>query len=211
MHCRFSSTKSKSVCLQKANLDMDIPEKQRIETNPLVDEDTIPERDADLAALELAHQAPNLTADELLQTKEKHFETEKLLNFMVEDGVLGTGSLRFRGDLLLRHYETKTEFKIQNKDLLDIVGIGRPDTETDYKPTIDLSPLDSKEHMVSRRHASISPRGDVLIVTDHKSLNGTYLNSQRLVPEQARVLRNGDMLRIGRICLIVYFEFPNKP
>jgi pSer/pThr/pTyr-binding forkhead associated (FHA) protein len=122
---------------------------------------------------------------------------------------LGIGSLHFRGDLLLRHFETKTEYRILNKELLATVVIGRYDSETGFMPTIDLTKLDSKEKVVSRHHASISPREDLLVVRDHKSLNGTYLNCQRLVPEQARVLRNGDMLRIGRICLIVYFEFPS--
>ena len=36
--------------------------------------------------------------------------------------------------------------------------------------------------------------------------NGTYLNGQRLIPNQARVLRDGDDVRLGHLVLQVKFE-----
>jgi pSer/pThr/pTyr-binding forkhead associated (FHA) protein len=55
---------------------------------------------------------------------------------------------------------------------------------------------------VSRRHADIMRDGDVYEVRDAGSLNGTYVNAQRV--DQA-VLHQGDELQIGKFRL-VFFE-----
>ena len=52
------------------------------------------------------------------------------------------------------------------------------------------------DHSISRRHASITRRGDgAFEVVDEHSRNGTFVNGDRL--ETPRVLRTGDELRIG--------------
>lgn len=48
---------------------------------------------------------------------------------------------------------------------------------------------------VSRRHAEIHRRGDVFEVRDVGSLNGTYVNRQRV---ESAVLAHGDLLQVGR-------------
>ncbi|GIU83519.1 MAG: hypothetical protein KatS3mg008_0294 [Acidimicrobiales bacterium] len=48
---------------------------------------------------------------------------------------------------------------------------------------------------VSRRHAEIHRRGDVFEVRDVGSLNGTYVNRQRV---ESAVLAHGDRLQVGR-------------
>ena len=53
---------------------------------------------------------------------------------------------------------------------------------------------------VSRRHAEIARDGDQYVVRDVGSLNGTYLNRER-IEDQAR-LNNGDELQIGRFKLV---------
>ena len=55
---------------------------------------------------------------------------------------------------------------------------------------------------VSRRHADISREGDHYVVRDAGSLNGTYLNMERVDEAQ---LRQGDELQIGKFRL-VFFE-----
>ena len=55
---------------------------------------------------------------------------------------------------------------------------------------------------VSRRHAQIVRRSDGYAVRDAGSLNGTYLNRERI--EEA-MLRNGDELQIGRFKLVFLF------
>jgi pSer/pThr/pTyr-binding forkhead associated (FHA) protein len=55
---------------------------------------------------------------------------------------------------------------------------------------------------VSRRHAEIERTPEGYIVSDAGSLNGTYVNQQRI---DRMLLRHGDELQIGKFRL-VYFE-----
>ena len=58
---------------------------------------------------------------------------------------------------------------------------------------------------VSRRHAEIVRRGDGYAVRDAGSLNGTYLNRERI--EEAP-LANGDELQIGKFRLVFFAGGP---
>jgi predicted component of type VI protein secretion system len=49
----------------------------------------------------------------------------------------------------------------------------------------------------------ISKKDGVLHLVDNHSANGTFLNEQRLIAEQPRVLRHGDDIRLGRMVLRV--------
>ena len=122
-----------------------------------------------------------------------------------DDGLLHIGSVRFRGNLLLTDKQDGTIYRIEN-ELLNEAIVGRLNAKTGFRPQLDFTESNGKERGVSRRHATINQRGDLIFVTDHNSLNGTFLNGQRLVPEQARVVRDSDTLRIGHITLIVAFE-----
>lgn len=52
---------------------------------------------------------------------------------------------------------------------------------------------------VSRRHAEIARRGDALLLADLGSLNGTYVNGERV---EERRLASGDELQVGRFKLL---------
>jgi pSer/pThr/pTyr-binding forkhead associated (FHA) protein len=65
------------------------------------------------------------------------------------------------------------------------VEIGR-DTSTNF--AVD-------DEQASRRHARVSAQGDVAIVEDLGSTNGTYVNGQTV--EGPRVVRPGDKIRVG--------------
>jgi pSer/pThr/pTyr-binding forkhead associated (FHA) protein len=54
---------------------------------------------------------------------------------------------------------------------------------------------------VSHRHASIRQRGADYVVIDEGSSNGTFVGSMRLSPHAPRVVRTGDLIRVGRIWL----------
>jgi hypothetical protein len=58
---------------------------------------------------------------------------------------------------------------------------------------------------VSRRHAEITRIGGVYFVRDVGSLNGTYVNQERIDEEQ---LRHGDEVQVGKFRL-VFFEAVN--
>ena len=60
-------------------------------------------------------------------------------------------------------------------------------------PQNDLA-LDADD-FASARHARIEPRRDGVWVEDIGSTNGTYVNGARI--SKARVLRNGDVIRVG--------------
>src|SRR6187551_3888490 len=59
---------------------------------------------------------------------------------------------------------------------------------------------------VSHRHASIRQRGSDYVVVDEGSSNGTFVGPVRLSPQAPRVVRSGDMVRVGRIWLELKIE-----
>jgi pSer/pThr/pTyr-binding forkhead associated (FHA) protein len=59
---------------------------------------------------------------------------------------------------------------------------------------------------VSHRHASLRQRGAEYIVVDEGSTNGTFLGSVRLHAQSPRMVRSGDLIRLGRVWLEVRIE-----
>lgn len=59
---------------------------------------------------------------------------------------------------------------------------------------------------VDHRHASIRQRGGEYVVVDEGSVNGTFLGEVRLPTQAPRVVRSGELLRIGRVWLEVRIE-----
>lgn len=62
------------------------------------------------------------------------------------------------------------------------------------------------EPSVSHRHASIRQRGTDYVLVDEGSTNGTFVGPVRLSPQAPRILRSGDLIRVGRVWLEVRFE-----
>lgn len=84
--------------------------------------------------------------------------------------------------------------------------IGRVDPGAPESPGIDLAPFGAAELGVSRRHGIIRRGEDTLTLSDLGSTNGTFLNGQRLIPHQPRVLRDGDEIRMGHLVFNIYFH-----
>lgn len=59
---------------------------------------------------------------------------------------------------------------------------------------------------VSHRHASIRQRGSDYVVMDEGSTNGTFVGPVRLSPQAPRVVRSGELVRVGRIWLELTIE-----
>jgi pSer/pThr/pTyr-binding forkhead associated (FHA) protein len=59
---------------------------------------------------------------------------------------------------------------------------------------------------VSHRHASIRQRGTDYIIVDESSTNGTFVGPVRLSAQSPRLLRDGDLVRVGRIWLEIRIE-----
>lgn len=87
--------------------------------------------------------------------------------------------------------------------------MGRFDSGSIEKPDIDFTPYGALDKGVSRTHAALELSEDTLTLVDTGSSNGTFLNGQRLVPNQPRVLRDGDEIRLGKLIAHIYFERNN--
>ena len=124
-----------------------------------------------------------------------------------EEGTPKWGSARFNGamNLVLDVLEAEDQF-IFDYDQIDEVVIGRKDPSGENAPGVDLSNVNGLEKGVSRRHAKIVRRDGALHIVDNNSANGTYLNGQRLVAQQPRILRDGDDIRLGHLVVRVSFR-----
>jgi hypothetical protein len=90
--------------------------------------------------------------------------------------------------------------------IADRTIVGRADETSVRQPDFDLTPHGALEKGVSRIHAAIERSDDTLTLVDMGSSNGTYLNGQRLLPDQPRVLRDGDEIRFGKLVAHIYFK-----
>ena len=140
-------------------------------------------------------------------------QTRALDNADDEDTMARFGTSFFNGRMMLnlRLRDVDKTFTIDAELLTDVI-MGRSDTSTGEKPTIDLTTYGGDTMGVSRRHARITRREDnALHLVDLKSANGTYLNGQKLIPDQARILRNGDEIRLGKLVMSVEFTRRSLP
>ena len=101
-------------------------------------------------------------------------------------------------DVVGTNYQFSVDF-----DTIEELLIGRKDPMTGEVPAIDLSDAHAFDLGVSRRHAVISRREDVLYIRDNGSSSGIVLNELPLAANQSRALRHGDEIRLGRMVLRV--------
>jgi hypothetical protein len=79
--------------------------------------------------------------------------------------------------------------------------------ESGQQPDIDLAPFGAFPAGVSRLHAELRREADgVFYLQDLGSTNGTFLDEERLDKGVARLLKNGDFLRLGFLQAWIYFQ-----
>ena len=83
------------------------------------------------------------------------------------------------------------------------IRLGRIDPREGVYPDVDLTAHMALEHGVSREHACIFRRGNVVEVEDLASTNGTLLNGTRLAPYIPVSLKHGDQLHLGKLLIEV--------
>jgi hypothetical protein len=71
---------------------------------------------------------------------------------------------------------------------------------------LDLAPFGAYSMGLSRRHAIIRCAGESYEVMDLGSVNGTWLNEERLAPHTSYPLPSGSHLRLGRMRLLVLYQ-----
>ena len=110
--------------------------------------------------------------------------------------------LRVRGSP--ENYETRP----QNSDHELIIG--RSTKGSVLAPDIDLTNKQAGDLGVSRLHLSIQfdAEHEAVLVADLGSANGSFINGQRMMPKEVRVLRHGDELRLGKLVLLASFRHP---
>jgi hypothetical protein len=120
-------------------------------------------------------------------------------------GRMAWGTARFdpASSIVLRFRDHAEPVQLDAKDEL---LMGRADTHSQIQPDLDMSPYGAAECGVSRRHATIRRGEDTLTLVDLGSTNGTHLNGQRLIPNQPRVLRDGDEIRLGKLVFYIFFK-----
>lgn len=137
----------------------------------------------------------------------QYASTRALPDADYEEGTAKWGSARFSERMLLiLSIEQNPRALIFNANEVEQLLIGRRNPDTGEAPDVDLSDYEAHNKGVSREHAAIVRKDGSLHIVDRGSANGTYLNGQRLVANQPRVLRDGDDVRLGHLVMRVSFE-----
>ncbi len=63
-----------------------------------------------------------------------------------------------------------------------------------------------KSESISRRHCAFVRKDGRILLIDLKSRNGTYVNDQKLDPSKAKVLKNGDHIKVGKLEFVAVIE-----
>jgi pSer/pThr/pTyr-binding forkhead associated (FHA) protein len=84
--------------------------------------------------------------------------------------------------------------------------IGRATSNAAMSPEIDLNAVNAANFGVSRMHAAITRRNNQLLICDLESMNYTYVNGMRLLPDEARILQDGDEIWFGQLRCQIRFQ-----
>ena len=83
-------------------------------------------------------------------------------------------------------------------------SIGREDPVSNIFPDINLDPYGGHDNGVGRQHAKLVIIGGQLCLVDLNSVNGSFVNRQKVLPGQPQPVHDGDEIRLGRIVLIYH-------
>jgi pSer/pThr/pTyr-binding forkhead associated (FHA) protein len=71
---------------------------------------------------------------------------------------------------------------------------------------MDLSMWGAFHRGVSREHALLIRTTSQLLLSDLGSTNGTFVNGERLNPDEPQVLHSGDEVTFGSLTVRVFFQ-----
>ena len=114
-----------------------------------------------------------------------------------------TGPQTVKGPERLIHEQTGTEFFLSEGAE---TSIGRRDPVTGIHPDIDLTPADN-QRSISRRHAKVFRRdGQYFIREEIGTMNGTFVNGDRVETGVPVEFKPGDEVRFGLIKTIFHID-----
>jgi hypothetical protein len=70
---------------------------------------------------------------------------------------------------------------------------------------VDLTPFDAYRKGVSRNHAVLTYKDERLYIHDVGSVNGTWLNGQRLKSYELYALQSGTPVALGQLTIYIYY------
>lgn len=114
--------------------------------------------------------------------------------------------------LVLRVRGTTESFEVRPQKSDHEMIIGRSTQGSAMAPDVDLKNTKASDLGVSRLHLTVryDAHNNAIMVTDLGSSNGTYINGQRMLAKEVRVLRHGDELRLGKLVMAVSFRHPGN-
>jgi hypothetical protein len=115
----------------------------------------------------------------------------------------GTAISSDRAKVILAFVAAKSTIALE---LTDSIILGRGDDTLSQDMYADLTAYSAMDKGVSRRHAVLQRVKRTITISDLDSRNGTYLNGARLISHQARFLRHGDEIHLGKLMFHIHFE-----
>ena len=104
------------------------------------------------------------------------------------------------------HYLIPSSRRQGKLDFTRPIWIGRSDPDEQYWPQLDLTDDGGIEMGVSRRHALIRREEKGLVLVDQFSVNGTWIEHKKLVPDRAYTLPHAAKVRFGRLPVQLFLE-----
>lgn len=104
------------------------------------------------------------------------------------------------------HYLIPSSRRQGKLDATAPIWVGRADPDHQYWPQLDLTDDGGAEMGVSRRHALIRNDEPGIVLIDKSSVNGTWIDGERLVPDRAYPLTEVTQVRFGRLPVQLFLE-----
>jgi len=143
-----------------------------------------------------------LTLSDFSRFQTKFIAEEPAPTTPVEFQRVGTGFLHSSSFVTLDLLDTNKKITLKTKGH---ILLGRADKDSQWQPTVDLTPYGAIEKGVSRVHADLYFESDQVFVLELGSANGTRLNGVPLQIGGAQQIHNGDLLEMGHLRVKVYF------
>ena len=89
--------------------------------------------------------------------------------------------------------------------------MGRSGNGSPYVPDIDLAPYEAFEKGISRRHAALVQYKGAVHIMDLDSMNGTFVNSNRVPSQMAVAVASGDILTFADLKLRILSISRKRP
>ena len=111
---------------------------------------------------------------------------------------ISSSTVRPAACLVVASSNVRLELPADRSDLV----VGREDAVSGVFPEINLEPYGAQDAGVSRQHLKFHYASGKWAVEDLNTVNGTFINRQRLAASQLAPLKHGDELRLGNLVLI---------